>query len=148
MAALRDRAYLGTRRHGEAMKSSPLLRKTPLERKTPLRSRIRRFTDEQKAAHRDYVAARAIAYERDGGQCQVPVLLAQIVDDFLARGMVFFPAWLRTSCDGRVDVHHRATQQKWPELAADVDNLLCLCWRHHAAAHGHPVDARAFGLLK
>ena len=107
MAALRDRAYLGTRRHGEAMKSSPLLRKTPLERKTPLRSR-----------------------------------------DFLARGMVFFPAWLRTSCDGRVDVHHRATQQKWPELAADVDNLLCLCRRHHAAAHGHPVDARAFGLLK
>ena len=141
MAALRDRAYLGTRRHGEAMKSSPLLRKTPLERKTPLRSRIRRFTAEQKAAHRDYVAARAIAYERDGGQCQVPVLLAQ------SSAMVV-PGWLRTACHGRVDPHHLATQQHAPELIADVDNLRCICRWHHEAIHSHPAEAKRLGLLR
>lgn len=143
MAALRGRAYLGTRRHGEAMKSSPLLRKTPLERKTPLRSRIRRFTDEQKAAHRDYVAARAIAYERDGGQCQVPI----VAFDLALRGAIV-PLWALSPCDGRIDPHHVARVQFWPELAADVDNLRCACRRHHRGIHNHPADARALGLLR
>lgn len=119
------------------------LKRTPLKR-VPFKRRPRRFTAEQRLAHKEYVLARLRAWERDGGECQVPVLVARQ----RAAGVNLFPAWLLTPCSGRIDPHHVWPQQRYPERRADVDVLLCLCRQHHESVHAHPAVSRQYGLLK
>lgn len=46
----------------------------------------------------------------------------------------------KTSKEISIHVHHIKLKAEYPELAADVDNLVCLCVTHHAQTHKERGD--------
>ena len=93
------------------------------------RTRLAQQSDKRRAESAEYARAKQRAFDRDKGQCQAKDLVPHV------------------ACAGRIDPHHVAPQGRYPELRCDVDNIRCVCRRHHDWIGDHPLDARELGLL-
>lgn len=107
-----------------------------LPRRTPLArtGRLSPVSAKRTAQASEYLAALRIVRRRDCGRCVAGRWA----------GMVTAP--FPTECHGPIDPHH-----VWPVgrggPRCDPENIILLCRAHHDWAHGHPLLARAVGLL-
>ena len=94
------------------------------------RTSLARQSDKRRSEQQAYDQAKQRAWDRDRGQCQA----AQHFPDI--------------PCHGQIDPHHVAPRSRYPEMRADVTNLVCCCRRHHSHIHEYPLEAREAGLLR
>lgn len=94
------------------------------------RTRLEHWSPKRREQQIAYDRARQAVWNRDGGRCQAATV---------------FPA---VECYGRIDPHHIALTGPYPELRCDVDNMICVCRRHHDHIHHHPLEAKKAGLLR
>lgn len=92
------------------------------------RSQLKARSPRKAERYRAIAAACAEAIERDRGRCQARLLVPEI------------------SCGGPLDPQHVIPQGVDKSLAAEPDNIVACCRRHHDWIGDHPERARALGL--
>lgn len=120
----RSAAKAAENRRARAREQAASGERSGLQRSGQLRSRSPR----KRERYAEIAAACGEAIERDGHACQARLLVPEI------------------RCGGKLDPQHVIPQGVRKDLAADPENIVACCRRHHDWIGDHPERARALGL--